>query len=129
MDERRKVFIQGLRDFAEFLELNGNAPAPYNITGNVFCVTKAEFTEAARHLGHATKDANGEYFWLTKKFGPIAYEVNIARNEICKRKVVGVRDVPAHTEEIVEWECAESILEPTLTEEVRSCEAAGRENL
>lgn len=65
----------------------------------------------ARHFGKARKEANGDSFWLSVDFGLVRIACFARdRDEVCRRVVKGTRRVPtrvipAHDEEIVEWEC------------------------
>ena len=52
-------------------------------------------------------------FGFKRMFGPITFIVQIPREVVCERKVVGTREVPAreaYSEEIVEYVCPESFL-------------------
>lgn len=108
---QRAKFIDGLRELADFLEQHAHAPVVKYASINGFAETKEELADIARRIGHAEKKVTGDWYMLEKKFAKyVTYGVNIERVKVCERKVVGTRDIPAHTEEIVEWECKESIL-------------------
>lgn len=121
--------IQGLRDLADFLETHPQPEAQYahNVTLSVF-VTPEELTERIRGAGTVEKVAAGEWFWLRRAFGPhVVLDWTVAREKICRRVVVGTRVVPAtpealvaaqpeRVEEIVKWECPESILRASAPE-------------
>lgn len=111
MQNERNEFIQALRDLALFLECHENAPIPDFTSICTFVQTKEQLVALIRHIGKVEKDAAGSYFWIEKRFGAnLKYEVNIERAKVCERKVIGTQTVPAHEEEIVEWECHESLL-------------------
>jgi hypothetical protein len=110
MSDERQALIQGLRDFADFLESNEGVPTPCGSGFDAFVQTKEELAAAARAIGNSTKEVLNQWYYLHKAFGPVRYDVNIAREKVCVKKVIGTKTVPQHTEEIVEWECSDSIL-------------------
>lgn len=108
--ERRAAMIAGLRELASFLESTPTAPASWDHNYLVSTQTAEEFREIARHVGFAKKEFDGEWVSLKKNFGPVQYEVFVHRSKVCEKRVVGTRVVPEHVEEVVEWECTDSIL-------------------
>lgn len=107
----RQAFIQGLRQLADFLEQHEVIPVPeFERSIMVFIESAEAFKTYARHMGHAHKDFVEEWIQLRKTFGPITYTLTMERAKICTKTVIGMRDVPAHQEEIVEWSCSDSIL-------------------
>lgn len=112
--------IRGLREFADFLESRPTAPTPYFSTINAFVGSKADLADAARAMAPCQKSHYDKWIYVRRVFGPFSYDVNLAKQESCEGKVVGVRHVPevvtpARDEEIVEWDCAPilAIEEPT----------------
>ena len=109
----REKFIEGLREAADFLDAHPGLPTQFGpIACNVFVDTKEEFATFAR-MGGWAKNANGEWFFLTRTIGSLQYEINIYRRKVCRRVVTGTRDVPAapaHVIEDVTWNCDEPIL-------------------
>lgn len=95
----------------------------------------------ARAFGKGKKDFTGDSMWLFKNFHKedraVCVKAVCDRAKVCERRVVGTKDIaerviPAHTEEIVEWDCG-SLLEkaaqlkaaqPALPAPVRQLEAA-----
>lgn len=65
----------------------------------------------ARAFGRGRKTYSDTGFSISKKLGDyVEFMVVCERNAVCTRRVVGTREVaekitPAHTEEIVEWDC------------------------
>ena len=114
--EARDKFITGLRELADFLESHPGAPIPlHGYTFNLFVETPQQMAEAARAIGSARKLRLDTWFAITRTFGSITYDVNIAREKVCVAKVVGERVVPEqvipeHVEMETEWECSESFL-------------------
>lgn len=109
--KKREAFIQGLRQLATYLEERPELPVPpFGETIHVFVSTKEEFQQVARDMGHADKQFNGDWASLNRKFESVEVQYTIERQQVCARKVVGTREVPAHSEDIVEWSCSESIL-------------------
>jgi hypothetical protein len=120
MDNRKDV-ITGLREYADFLEQHPSVPEPCITTFNVFAWSPDEFRAMAREIGAAKKGENGSWLYLRKTFGngAVGFDLNTGRDAICTRKVVGTRIVPAKpateatpetTEDIIEWDCPDSIL-------------------
>jgi hypothetical protein len=118
----RKALIDGLREFAQFLEDNPEAPMPTATAGgryNVFLPSRAAFVAAAKAVGgKLDKKDYPELMVLRRQFGPIEYDLNVKREQVCERVLVGTRTVPAvdaqpqHQEDVFEWKCG-SLLEPT----------------
>lgn len=107
----RQKFVQGLRECADFLDQHPDLPIPGSVTS--FCCfanSKEELASFARSMGNCEKHAEGNYFWIERKFGSIRYEINIERAKVCVRKVVGTITVPAEEKDVVEWECEDSLL-------------------
>lgn len=110
MADDRKEMIQGLRDLADFIEQNEAAPVYGGLCLDVFVETPEELATITKRMGYVEKRGSGSFFYITKRFGPVRYEINIAREKVCIKKIVGTKTIPEHTEDVVEWECAESIL-------------------
>lgn len=112
---------KGLRELADFIdaedgEIGGRMSAP---TMNIFLPLeeqREELAKAARWIGAAEKIPFGDFYLLRRKFaGGVKLDVIANRDKVCERRVVGTRRiprriVPAHEEEIVEWDCPDSIL-------------------
>ena len=118
--ERRKMFVRGLRDFADFMETNVDLPIPYGEEYfNIWVYTKAEMSALVKGKGRWEKKAEANYMLFRKQFGTINYDINITRDRICERVVVGEEIIPARPAEPervvekVEWKCT-----PVLDHEV-----------
>jgi hypothetical protein len=120
-EENRHEVITRLREFADFLEANPDAPVPYaeNIRFDIFALNKEEFVKYAKAIGGKlikNHDYSGVMV-LRRQFGKIQYDINVAREQVCERVVTGkklvaaVEAVPEHEEDITEWRCT-SILQP-----------------
>lgn len=112
---RREETIDGLRALADYLEGRPDVPIPYFGTINAFAEAE-ELPVVARAMGGFEKDHNGQFLALVKRFGSeVELHVNFTSEDVCERVVVGTEEVPkkvvpAHTKEIVEWQCPDSIL-------------------
>jgi hypothetical protein len=111
--KERAAWIAGLRELADWLDQNPDIPYP-GYAGQQFTVfahTKQELAELARQVGgRFEKQVTDNWVMLRRTFGPHCYEICIARQQVCERRVVGTREVPevvipAHKAEIIEWEC------------------------
>lgn len=121
----RKAFLTGLRNFADFMESHPDMPLGwYGVTFSHWSMSREELTAIIRQLGSVTKNFESSYIEVKKDFGGnVKYEVNIHRDQVCERVVIGTRTVPASTspervEDIVEWRCSDTaFLAPRATEE------------
>ncbi len=119
----RQELINGLREFANFLEMNPEAPLPTPGIFDVFMCSKSEMIAAAKIIGgKLTKHDYLHVMCLRREFGPIHYDLNIDREQVCEKIVTGTRVVPAqpatleHEEEIVEWRCKPIMTEASCSE-------------
>jgi hypothetical protein len=121
-------FTDGLRKLADFLE---SQPELQQYVGkhtpteiNLFPPDDAEVASTmARAFGTAAKKYGDTLFYLSKEFGGgLALRALFAREAVCVKRVVGQRVVPAEpevvipakperVEDIIEWDCAEPLLE------------------
>jgi hypothetical protein len=106
----REELIQGLRDMADFLEQQPDVPIVYHAGMSVPVFGIDTIRAAIRAMGDVEKRFEGNYVSVIRRFGPVKYEVFVAREDVCEKTVVGKRVVPEHEEEIVEWSCRESLL-------------------
>ena len=116
---KREEFITGLRDAADFLEAHPALETPFGrLAVNVFVDTKEELAEYARTAAWK-KGGNDSYFWLKRDIGSLSYEVNINREQVCRRIVVGTDTIPAQTVEKIEWACDEPLMATGMDDGVR----------
>ena len=106
--ERRAAFIANLRELATFLEQHPNVPHPVYNQLNVFIQTPEELASVAKG-GSWSKQYNGPWFYLERVFGEdLALHIDIEREKVCRKVVVGKRLIaaqPEHEVEDVEWQC------------------------
>ena len=115
---RREEVIQGLRELADFLERNPTVPTPYaGVTVDVFPRDREELRQVAAAASWE-KVYSTNWFWLQKDFsGGVSLHVDLERDQVCRRVVVGQRTIPAQPaqpEQLVdevEWMCDDPILE------------------
>lgn len=109
----RQDTIDGLRELADYLEERPDVPLPYFGMINAFAEAD-RLPVVARAMGGFTKAHTGDFLSLTKQFtSGVMLAVHFNSEEVCERVVVGTEEVPAvpaHTKEIVEWKCPESVL-------------------
>jgi len=130
--ELRDKFVADLREFADFIEDNGEElpitefdcdlkltswiEDEYEEDSDGFPgeviegSAKQKLKDVVKVLGSVKKDWSDNYLDVRKEFGSITLEFTIGRSKVCKRVVKEViehpaRLVPARREEIVEWEC------------------------
>ena len=112
---KREEFIEGLRATADWFEAHEAVPVPmnrYEIFIGAFeePETKELALRIARAMGTCQKSHSTEYLTLVKEIGAILVKFCFYREAVCTKRVVGTTDVPeyvvpAHTKEIVEWDC------------------------
>lgn len=114
--QRRNAYIMGLRSLATFLETHPTLPCPYTgQSANAFVYTKPDLATIARSNDVKwRKGVSGGYFYLAIDFvGGHSYEVNVDREQVCRKVVTGKRLQPAvaeHEIEEYEWICDEPLL-------------------
>lgn len=126
----RDELVEGLRDLADFIEEKGiELPIrypqqtfrtfvypDYTDQGTLINGTAAKALAKAAKLLAPCKKIYGEYYFdVIRRFGPITVEFTASRDSVCTAKVVGQkhtpqRVIPAKTEDVIEWECAPSLL-------------------
>lgn len=130
--DRRATLINGLREFADWLDTHPDARLPDD--NDSWRVRDPQFSreglvERVRVLGGKwEKEADDSiHFRLLQRFGPIAYQVYAGREDVCERVVTGIREVTVdepdpdavaalpkitrtETVEEVEWRCPDSLL-------------------
>jgi len=122
-------YAAGLRGLADWIEAHPTQPLPINTFPVYALNTKEDAANCLRDLKPCKKEYKGDMFYLSREFGPLKLEFVFYRNAVCTRRVIGTKEVgtevipariipeqviPAHTEEIVEWECGESLLAPAV---------------
>jgi hypothetical protein len=115
-DSTRAAYIRGLREVAAFLEAHPDLPTPsYGGSLNAFVSTRADLAAIARVRGVKwEKSADPNYFYLQVHFAAgFSYDVNVQRDQVCRRVVTGTRIEPAKPAQVVEefhWVCDEPLL-------------------
>lgn len=123
--DTRAAYTAGLRELATFLEQHPEAPLPTEKMV-VYQWGNESFLPAVKALGACKKKYSGYYATVSRMFGPIEYGVQISRENVCSKRVVGVRTeperyvpgytIPASEVEVVEWDCHPLLAEPQETE-------------
>lgn len=104
-------YATALRAVADFFDTHPDCPVPTD--PSISCSvsdTKEEAVRLARLLMPCDKEWGPMLFSLIKNVGGIPLKFLFWRSAVCTRRVVGTREIPrreveAHTEEIVEWDC------------------------
>lgn len=113
-DVERRDYITGLRELADFIEAHPELPSPWGGGHNAFVENKADLANIARAGARWDKGVSGDYFYLRKQFsGGTTYEINVSRDQVCRKVVTGTRIEPAKPEQEVEtyeWVCDEPLL-------------------
>lgn len=103
-------YADGLRQLAEWYDAHPDAEQPYRSDRvEYFPVTKDDLVALLReHGGQWKKTTASDLLYLRRRFGPFTLEAVIDQRDVCTRRVVGTRIVPAspeRLEEVVEWDC------------------------
>lgn len=126
----RDELVKSLRDYADFIEEKGiELPIRYpNMTQLTWIYPEydengepieqsaaTQMANIARTLGSCKKDWSKDFLDISKNFGVVKIQFTVNRKGVCKKNVVDTiqheeRVVPAWTEEVIEWECAPSLL-------------------
>lgn len=120
MTERNRQYAQSLRAIADFYDAHPEVTAPADDTlYNGTMDEKADAQNLVRALGHCEKEYDESLFKIIGTFGNIKVRFVFYRENVCTKRVVGTKIVPAHIipareeqevpereEEIVEWDCA-----------------------
>lgn len=103
----RAALITGLRDLADFLEQHPQVEGPYNPTLNAFA-DLAQVRAATHMSGTWTKEYISNWVAYRKQFGPVTLDLNIDRDQVCRKVQTGTKRVDAveaHDEPVFEWIC------------------------
>lgn len=128
----RQRKIDDVRLFIDYMETHPAIPMPYISEFTVYCnqydddykdnegKTKEYMRQVVRELkrtfGMVKKDHSDSSFAWVVTFGEsLRVKFSCSRKNVCVPKVVGVREiaamvVPARTEDIIEWDCTDSVL-------------------
>jgi len=124
-------YAAGLRELADWIEAHPERPRPSGTLTVYSLNSREEAAACLQALGTCKKEYTEDNFYLSREFGPIKLTFMFYRSAICSRRVVGQKQVgtqvipasitpetiiPAHTEDIIEWDCGESLLAPTTEE-------------
>jgi hypothetical protein len=113
--DERNEYVQGLRELADFIEAHPDAPLPFVGAHNAFVDDKTRLGAIVRACGGRwEKSATEDYFYIRRTFAAgHTYEVNVSREQVCRKVVTGTRIEPAQPEREVEtykWVCEEPLL-------------------
>ncbi|MBI3936388.1 MAG: hypothetical protein HY323_05380 [Betaproteobacteria bacterium] len=107
-----------LREIADWLDAAPDFEGSISASINLYTHDAAGFYALVRALGgKRKKDGVGNTFWVERRFGQAGVITVFAhdREQVCRKVVTGTREIseeviPAHTEEIIEWECPDALL-------------------
>ena len=120
--KEKEMLLSQLYAIIAWYKAHPNAPVIY--LGNKFLKTFDAKPETIKAIGPGKKVFDDSYFNYVVDIAPgIQIEFFTSRGAVCQKKVIGTRTVPeeviptivgkvipAHEEEITEWECPESLL-------------------
>jgi len=105
-------YAEALRAIASFYEAHPDVQTPHDHAISVYGVedTKEEALRIIEALKPCRKEWEGPFLKIVRDFGEVRLVFVFEREAVCTKRVVGVKEIPAefipaHTEEIVEWEC------------------------
>lgn len=113
----------GLREFADWIEEHGDSNDIYLYPGQmsmfVECPDKEVFQRVARMLERGAKRELGGNLHLDRSFGMVKVSAYTARENVCRKVVVGTSEV---TREVRDPEMLEQVPLVTVTETVEEVE-------
>lgn len=118
-DMTHAQYAESLRMIADWFEAHPEVPLPYRAHDFGYqhlSTTQESMARIARAMGACKKEyTDSGLFHLKRDFGAVTVDAFCSRTEVCKRKVVGSKHmpeqvIPAHDQDIVEWECFEEPL-------------------
>ena len=121
--EIREQWLTGLEELAKFLRGKPELPLPKALRTNEYQYlrnnddAKTKMAIIAKDFAPCEKEYTEDYFSLIRSFGPHTLSYFTSRSAVCTAKVVGKKmvearpssyfpEVPAHEEDIIEWECS-----------------------
>lgn len=130
MNDSLKKIVTDLRAMADALE-SIEAPRAFasnNSSVNIILNSADELRTAMRIVGGAwSKDSIGSHFVTRRKFGDGYVALMLAHEAVCEKRIVTktiparervvIEAQPERTEEVVEWRCPRSFLNPEPTDE------------
>ena len=104
-------YAAGLRAIADWYEAHPEVPQPHDCLKVFTGHTKEDANVIARALGKSEKRYSSGLLYLGRDFGGERLEFCFDQSRVCEARVVRVeqvpeRIIPAHTREVVEWDCA-----------------------
>jgi len=125
--EQKEDYVQGLRDFADWLEATPSAKVPLYQTFRNYLNSKDEAVQLVKEAGSIRKEYKDDRLSLEKRFGDtIRYVASVSRQAVCTVKSIKKveKEVPHYPEPVYntkvveeyEWEC-DPLLAPTESEE------------
>ena len=89
----REEFIMGLRQMADFFALNPEIPEPHYY-GPYILIGASDVRPIAKRLRTFKKEYEGTDFYMVKHFGPHFIKFWTSRENVCKKIVVGTKEIP-----------------------------------
>ena len=114
MDRTQK--INDVREMLDYLEATPDLQLPW-FDGFTSFPPSDSISEVARVMAPFTKEATETFFILLRDFGSITLRATFYHDTVCEKVVTGTEEIPekitpAHTVDIVEWKCPDSLLKP-----------------
>ena len=108
--------INDVREMLNYLEATPDLELPWMRQFDSY-PNPEKIGEVARLMAPFTKETTGELFILRRNFGSVNLEANFFHDKVCEKVVTGTEEIPeritpAHTVDIVEWKCPDSLLNP-----------------
>lgn len=105
-----KEYVHSLRLLANFYEHHPDTPK-VRLDFTIYVDGgRAKALELIKDIGNVDKEYTLYYFHIKKRLGNAILSFAFDRGAVCERKVIGKKQVeevniPAHEEDIVEWDC------------------------
>ncbi len=113
--QKRAERLDSMEMLLDFLRNNPIIPLPRWGYVSSYNWNNDDLKAVVRAMSPCSKEVTPSFYKLAVNIGDIEFSTNFNREEVCEKKVVGTREVAevvyeAHTEDIVEWTCPDSLL-------------------
>lgn len=122
------AYAAGLRELADWIEAHPDIALPAKEIRVYSLNERDEAAAVLRALKPCRKEYSDNMFDIKRDFGAVTLDFVFYRDRVCKARVVGQKEIPevrepaktieipekiipAHTEDIIEWDCGEPLLE------------------
>ncbi len=113
--QKRAERLDSMDMLLDFLRNNPVIPLPRWGYVSSYNWENDNLKDVVKAMSPCDKEVTESFFKLATRIGDIEFSTNFNRDDVCEKKVIGTREVAevtyeAHTVDIVEWTCPDSLL-------------------